>query len=115
MIPPRLAPLLQQFDFARADHTVGSHKLTQADYPVRGEVKESAAAFNVAAVEWRKALLRVDDAGLDIVGYRTYPLGSDPENRFIDIVWWVDRELLHPSRAAALWGSWLVRAFADPA
>jgi hypothetical protein len=32
---------------------------------------------------------------LDMVGRSIYPHGSDPDDPFIEIVWWVDQELLH--------------------
>ncbi|XUL94444.1 hypothetical protein ACQ86D_49110 [Streptomyces galilaeus] len=51
---------------------------------------------------WRKALLSVDDAALDTVGYCTYPHGSDAEEPFIDIVWWVNQELLHHGAEIAM-------------
>ncbi|MER6072664.1 DinB family protein [Streptomyces sp. NPDC001817] len=86
----------------RADHTVGGHALTRDDYPVSGDAAGAVAAFDAGAVAWRKALLSVDDAALDTVGYCTYPHGSDSEEPFIDIVWWVNQELLHHGAEIAL-------------
>jgi hypothetical protein len=43
-----------------------------------------------------------DDAALDMVGRSTYPYGSDSDDRFIDIVWWVNQELLHHGAEIAL-------------
>ena len=60
------------------------------------------AAFDVGVTAWRKALLTIDDAALDTVGYCTYPHGSDPEDPFIDIVWWVNQEVLHHGAEIAL-------------
>ena len=51
---------------------------------------------------WRSTLLRCDDAALDTVGYSTYPYGSDAEEMFIDIVWWVNQEILHHGAEIAL-------------
>ena len=28
------------------------------------------------------------------VGYSTYPVGMDPDLPFVDIVWWLNRELI---------------------
>ncbi|MFJ4950466.1 DinB family protein [Streptomyces sp. NPDC088760] len=86
----------------RADHTAGSHALTRDDHPVSGDAAGAGAAFDASAAAWRKALLNIDDAALDTVGYCTYPHGSDPEEPFIDIVWWVNQELLHHGAEIAL-------------
>ncbi|MGW1596490.1 DinB family protein [Streptomyces sp. NPDC002343] len=79
----------------RADHTVGDHRLTRDDYRTGGDAATAMAAFDTGAEAWRKALLGAADGALDTVGYCTYPHGSDPEEPFIDIVWWVNQELLH--------------------
>ncbi|MEU2408614.1 DinB family protein, partial [Streptomyces rubiginosohelvolus] len=39
---------------------------------------------------------------LDTVGYSTYPNGSDAEDLFVDIVWWVNQEVLHHGAEIAL-------------
>jgi hypothetical protein len=39
---------------------------------------------------------------LDTVGRSTYLYGSDPEDRFIDTIWWVNQELLHHDAEIAL-------------
>ncbi|MET9433276.1 hypothetical protein [Streptomyces sp. NPDC006551] len=39
---------------------------------------------------------------LDTVGHSTYPHGSDPEDPFVDSVWWVNRELPHHGAEIAL-------------
>lgn len=49
-----------------------------------------------------ETLLATDDAGLNTVGRSRYPYGSDPENPFVDIVWWVNQELLHHGAEIAL-------------
>ncbi|MEV4440163.1 DinB family protein [Streptomyces sp. NPDC049577] len=86
----------------RADHTAGGHALTRDDYPVSGDAAGAVAAFDAGAAAWRKALLSADDDALDTVGYCTYPHGSDPEQPFITIVWWVNQELLHHGAEIAL-------------
>lgn len=86
----------------RADHTDGGHVLTRDDYLVNGDVAEAVAAFDAGAAAWRKALLSADDAALDTLGHCTYPHGSDAEEPFIDIVWWVNQELLHHGAEIAL-------------
>lgn len=86
----------------RADHTAGTHTLTRDDHPVVGDATAAVTAFDAGAAAWRKALLSVDDAALDTVGYCTYPHGSDPDEPFVDIVWWVNQELLHHGAEIAL-------------
>lgn len=43
-----------------------------------------------------------DDATLDMVGRGSFPDGSDPDEPFIDIVWWVNQALLHHSAEITL-------------
>ncbi|WP_017241362.1 DinB family protein [Streptomyces sp. SS] len=86
----------------RADHTNGSHSLTRDDYRVSGDVATAVEAFSAAADAWRDALLSADDEALDTVGHCTYPHGSDPEELFLDVVWWVNQEILHHGAEIAL-------------
>jgi len=86
----------------RADYTNGSHSLTRDDYRSRGDVSGALAAFDQGGRAWRAALLSCDDAALDTVGYSNYPNGSDAEDPFIDIVWWVNQEMLHHGAEVAL-------------
>ncbi|MEO3813241.1 DinB family protein [Sphaerisporangium sp. B11E5] len=86
----------------RADHSGGTHSLTRDDYAVAGNAAAAVAAFDAGAAAWRSALLAAGDAVLDTVGHCTYPHGSDPEEPFIEIVWWVNQELLHHGAEIAL-------------
>ncbi|MFE3548644.1 DinB family protein [Streptomyces kronopolitis] len=86
----------------RADHTAGSHRLTRDDFRPSGDVTGAIASFDAGAGAWREALLGVDDSALDTVGLSTYPHGSDPEDPFLDTVWWVNQELLHHGAEIAL-------------
>jgi hypothetical protein len=86
----------------RADHTAGGRTLTRDDYRISGSAAAAVAAFHAGATAWRKALLGIDDASLDTVGYCTYPHGSDSEEPLIDIVWWVNQEVLHHGAEIAL-------------
>ncbi|MER6454268.1 MULTISPECIES: DinB family protein [unclassified Streptomyces] len=86
----------------RADHTSGSRSATRDGHPVNGDAAGAVAAFEAAADAWRRALLSVDDTALDTVGHCTYPYGSDVEEPFLDIVWWVNQELLHHGAEIAL-------------
>ncbi|URM91993.1 DinB family protein [Streptomyces sp. MRC013] len=86
----------------RADHTAGTHALTRDDYRTSGDAAGAIAEFDAAATAWRNVLLAADDRALDTVGHSTYPHGSDPEDPFVDIVWWVNQELLHHGAEIAL-------------
>ncbi|MEU4099015.1 DinB family protein [Streptomyces sp. NPDC026673] len=86
----------------RADDSAGTHALTRDDFRSSGDAAGAVSGFEEAAGAWRRALLGADDAALDTVGYSTYPYGSDPENPFLDIVWWVNQELLHHGAEIAL-------------
>lgn len=86
----------------RADYTIGDHSLTADGYRIPGSAIDGIAAFKTASASWRKALTTADDAALDMVGRSTYPDGSDPEQPFLELVWWVNRELLHHGAEIAL-------------
>lgn len=43
-----------------------------------------------------------DEAALETVGYCTYPHGSDVDEPFVDIVWWVNQEVVHHGAEIAL-------------
>ncbi|HEX9039909.1 MAG TPA: DinB family protein [Trebonia sp.] len=86
----------------RADYTAGSRSLTKDSYVVEGDADGAVAALAVAVEAWRGTLIGCDDAALDTVGYSSYPYGSDAGEAFIDIVWWVNQEVLHHGAEAAL-------------
>jgi hypothetical protein len=86
----------------RADYTIGSRSLSRAAYRQHGDVAGALTAFATGAAAWRSALVSADDAALDQVGRSTYPDGGDAENRFIELVWWVNQEILHHGAEIAL-------------
>jgi hypothetical protein len=86
----------------RADYTSGSRSLTKDNYVVQGDADGAVAALAAAVESWRGTLLGCDDAALDTVGYSSYPYGSDAEEAFVDIVWWVNQEVLHHGAEIAL-------------
>ncbi|MEV5974172.1 DinB family protein [Streptomyces sp. NPDC051921] len=97
----RLSHLVEMFEL-RTDHTAGSHSLTRDDFRSRGDAASAVADFEEATAAWRKALVAVTDADLDTVGYSTYPHGGDAEEAFVDVVWWMNQELLHHGAEIAL-------------
>ncbi|WP_460072914.1 DinB family protein [Streptomyces sp. YKOK-I1] len=86
----------------RAEHTIGGRALTRDDLHVSGDAAGAIAAFASGATAWRKALLSADDTALDTIGYSAYPYGSDPDDPFMETVWWVNQELLHHGAEIAL-------------
>lgn len=86
---------LSEMLLLRADHTVGTRTSTRAEYTFTGDAGTAIAAYDRAATAWRDALISADDAALDEVGRSRYPYGSDAEEVFLDVVWWVNQELLH--------------------
>lgn len=86
----------------RADYTVGDRDMTSDTYHNSGGAVGAIKMFSDAAEAWRAALAGADDAALDTVGYSAYPYGSDPGELFLDIVWWVNQEILHHGAEIAL-------------
>jgi hypothetical protein len=86
----------------RADYTAGSRSLTKDTYVISGDANSAVAALMAAVDAWRGTLVQCDDTALDTVGYSTFPYGSDAEEAFIDIVWWVNQEVLHHGAEIAL-------------
>ena len=86
----------------RADYTVGGRDMTSGTFYNSGAAMSGIKSFSDAAEAWRAALVGADDAALDTVGYSTYPYGSDPGEMFLDIVWWVNQEILHHGAEVAL-------------
>lgn len=86
----------------RADYTAGSRSLTKDTYVISGDANSAVAALMAAVDAWRGTLVQCDDTALDTVGYSTFPYGSDAEETFIDIVWWVNQEVLHHGAEIAL-------------
>jgi hypothetical protein len=62
----------------RADHTIGTHRLTRDDHVANGDVAGALVAFDTSAAAWRSALVGTDDAALDVVGRSTYPTAATP-------------------------------------
>jgi len=86
----------------RADYTSGTHAMTRPEYLASGSAREAIAALQRGAAAWRHSLVTADDAALDTIGYCAYPYGSDPEDRFLDVVWWMNQEVLHHGAEIAM-------------
>jgi hypothetical protein len=84
----------------RADWLVGDHQLLEVpDWPMTAD---RGITFLRAGLEvWRSGLDQMSDTDLDTVGRSAYPDGLDPQLPLLDIVWWVNKELLW--HAAEIW------------
>lgn len=86
----------------RAEYTVGSRQGSEADLVYPGDADGGVALLARGVAAWREALVTADDAALDEVGRCTYPDGDDAEQPFLEIVWWVNQEVLHHGAEIAL-------------
>lgn len=86
----------------RADWTAGARRLTEEEIVVPTDAATAVADLAGAVDAWHEALTSVDDAALDEVGRSAYPYGSDPQVPFLDVVWWVNQEVVHHGAEIAL-------------
>lgn len=96
----------------RADWTVGSKSLGIDDIEMPASATSAIATLERSTAYWREALTTATtDEDLDQVGRSSYPGGLDPDIPFIEIVWWVNKELIHHGAEIALLRDlWQVRA-----
>jgi DinB superfamily len=80
----------------RADYLVGSHSLVPGsiEWPAP-TVAEGLRFLDAGLGAWRSALDEMSDRDLDTVGRSQYPGGRDRNLPLLDIVWWMNRELIH--------------------
>ncbi len=85
----------------RADWLVGPHSMGRddLDWPMTAEAGLAFLRRGLSA--WRSGLGRMTDTDLDTIGRSAYPDGLDPTLPLMDIVWWVNKELLE--HAAEIW------------
>lgn len=85
---------LAEMCWVRADYTDGA-KNRPLDYgPFPGTVAGALAELRGAADRWRSAVASATAEQAVQVGYSAYPVGMDPDLPFVDIVWWLNRELI---------------------
>lgn len=89
-----LAHLVDGF-LTRADHVNGTHSLAEEYGPFTADPSEAVEELRRAAARWRSAVAGASEEQATQVGYSGYPAGLDRELPFVDIVWWVNRELIH--------------------
>ncbi len=96
-----LAHLVDCF-LTRADHVDGTHSLAEAYGPFPTTAADAVDEFVRAAARWRAAVAGANAEQAVQVGYSQYPGGLDRTLSFVDIVWWVNRELIHHGADIAL-------------
>ena len=87
----------------RADYTTGAKRMVWDDYEVPSTAEGGIASFIGAANTWSAVLTGTTDADLDQIGRSQTPSGLDRTLPFLDIVWWVNQEvILHGAEIALL-------------
>ncbi len=86
----------------RADYTTGSRSLAWDDYEIASTAQAAILSLTAATENWRSVLTDTLDEDLDQVGHSQYPRGLDPNIPFLDIIWWVNQELLGHGAEIAL-------------
>jgi DinB superfamily len=89
--------------WARADYTDGD-KSRPTDYqPFAATAGGALEDVRAAAARWRSAVVNASAEQALQVGYSSWPHGWDRNLPFVDIVWWMNRELIaHGSDASTV-------------
>lgn len=104
-VPPRTLAWsighLGSLSLIRADWLVGAHRLDYPDvaWPMTADAAIPFLGRGLDA--WRSGLDTMTDADLDTVGRSAFPRGLDPGLPLLDIVWWMNKELIE--HAADIW------------
>ena len=85
----------------RADYLVGEHRLQPGELTWPMTAAEGIGFLREGLDRWRSGLSTMTDADLDTVGRSAFPWGLDPELPLIEIVWWVNKELIY--HASEIW------------
>jgi DinB family protein len=78
----------------RADYTDGAHDAPLPYQPFTASATEAVAQFQTAAARWRSAVAGASAEQALQVGYSAWPIGMDRDLPFVDVVWWMNRELI---------------------
>ena len=85
---------LAQTCWVRADFTDGAKNRDLGYGPFPATANDALAELRAAADRWRSAIAAATAEQAVQVGCSSYPVGMDPDLPFVDIVWWVNRELI---------------------
>jgi len=70
-------------------------------FPVTADA--ALAEVRAATARWRAALVGASAEQAEQIGYSAWPEGMDRDLPFVDIAWWMNRELIaHGSDAATV-------------
>jgi hypothetical protein len=83
--------------YTRADYLVGEHRLKDEDLSWPLTATGGIEFMKGGLDAWRNGLAQMTDEDLDTVGRSAYPGGLDPTLPLIEIVWWVNKELVFHS------------------
>jgi hypothetical protein len=86
----------------RADWLTGSHRLRPEDLTWPMTADAGIAFMNAGLSAWRAGLATMTDDDLDTIGRSAQPYGLDRELPLIEIVWWVNKELVFHAGEAFL-------------
>jgi hypothetical protein len=86
---------LGEMGFERADYTTGGHSLLPGslDWPLTAA--EGLRFLTEGQRRWRAAIGSLDADEVETVGRSQFPHGLDPYLPVLEIVWWMNRELIH--------------------
>jgi hypothetical protein len=89
--------------WTRADYTDGAKDRPLVYQPFTGHADEAIAELRTSGARWRSAVAGASPEQALQVGYSSWPIGMDLDLPFVDIVWWMNRELIaHGSDAATV-------------
>ena len=80
--------------WTRADYADGDKSRPLAYQPFPQRADAAIAELRAAAARWRSTLVNASAEQARQVGYSSYPIGMDPDLPFVDIAWWMNRELI---------------------
>ena len=97
--------------WTRADYADGGHDRPLDYQPFPGTADAALNEVRLAAARWRAAVAGASAEQARQVGYSSYPVGMDPDLPFVDIVWWMNRELIaHGADASTVRDLYAVRS-----
>jgi hypothetical protein len=85
----------------RANYLVGDHTMQAGDLVWPMAAEEGIEFLRQGLALWRDGLEQMTDTDLDTVGRSAFPWGLDPTLPLIEIVWWVNKELIY--HASEIW------------
>lgn len=79
----------------RYNYTFGAHSLRLNEIIWPSTATDAFAFLTKTYLRWRRALETISSEELDQIGRSQNPYGSDPEDRFADLIAWTNTEFTH--------------------